>query len=143
MKRLLRIIFNGLTVLSLLLCVTTAAIWVRSFQSPWARSIDGGFTGHRGPNGGIEDGTETGWHLSSDSGLLRIVPYYSFYYWDTPYWKLVAVWLLLPIRRLIRWPLLSRRQRRISGGLCPVCGYDLRATPDRCPECGTTANRSN
>jgi hypothetical protein len=55
-----------------------------------------------------------------------------------PAWVLVVLFALLPGYRA--WVIL-RARRRFAKGLCQICGYDLRATPDRCPECGTLATR--
>ena len=53
-----------------------------------------------------------------------------------PLWLPLAIFLILPAWWVIR---LIRSLRRQQTGHCVVCGYDLRATPDRCPECGNVA----
>jgi hypothetical protein len=50
-----------------------------------------------------------------------------------PYWSLAAVSLGPLVIWPIRW---ACRLRRRGRDVCASCGYDLRATPGRCPECG-------
>ena len=49
-----------------------------------------------------------------------------------PDWFLFALTSILPMLWLRDW----HRRRRFGPGQCQRCGYDLRATPQRCPECG-------
>jgi hypothetical protein len=51
-----------------------------------------------------------------------------------PDWLLIAILLVPTAVSMMR----GRRQARLEQTHhCVVCRYDLRATPDRCPECGT------
>jgi hypothetical protein len=50
-----------------------------------------------------------------------------------PDWLLMLGGAVLPLAFLTRR---RRMRRRAASGSCLRCGYDLRATPERCPECG-------
>jgi hypothetical protein len=48
-------------------------------------------------------------------------------------------WCLLVFFAVMSWGLIrhARRLAHHDPAFCTSCGYDLRATPERCPECGT------
>ena len=50
-----------------------------------------------------------------------------------PPWFIVLLFAIPPAQQIRRW---RRARKRELADRCRVCGYDLRATPDRCPECG-------
>jgi hypothetical protein len=53
-----------------------------------------------------------------------------------PFW-FVAIAMTLLLLLVLRSESLARRRRwRASHGCCVQCGYDLRASSERCPECG-------
>ena len=55
-----------------------------------------------------------------------------------PTWLLALLFAVLPAASLRR-----RLRPKRRPGLCPSCGYDLRATPDRCPECGAVPAKAS
>jgi hypothetical protein len=58
------------------------------------------------------------------------------WYVATPYWFIAIVTGIVPALWLRRLYWARQARQRVARGLCAACGYDLRASKERCPECG-------
>ncbi len=73
------------------------------------------------------------WYVATEAGTL----YAS---WNTgiPLWMPTLLFAAYPAYRLLPF---HRRRKRKTLGLCVKCGYDLRGSKRRCPECGEAFSR--
>ncbi len=181
---MLRRLFNFLSVVSLLLCVATCGLWVRSYSTvDLIRYI-----------GEESEAGSKSYFLSSTTGRIQLSCYVeadppgpfavaggsrlpnevSFSHWDSrakrfrlpsdrllnqigfdarskdqllgtdytvvvPYYAFVMAAFAVGAIAYLRRRLLVRSQ---TIGRCSACGYNLSASPERCPECGAAATNA-
>jgi hypothetical protein len=89
----------------------------------------------------VLDLSDTVRHYRSGFGCDRVIVQLQWLSADSyrvvfPYWFISLCVLIISLLgiKLIAHDVKAARRR--AAGLCIHCGYDLRATPDRCPECG-------
>ena len=138
-----RRLFNLLAALSLLLCVATSAFWLLTQNTTPSNRVTidiSALNRYRvySVRGALilEEFPAEVTFIQSDSAAARLAKYVSGRRAiRVPYWLIAFSAAIAPSVWLARMK--RRRERdRLSAGLCPTCGYDLRATPGRCPECG-------
>ena len=161
-----RFLFNSFSILSLALCLITAALWGRSQFVTYSAGRGWSHFGLEAETfrGAIsllyvtdESKPDQHWNVDAsppesvdDEAAGRMFPFHHHFAGfvivagpvygarvmdlAVPFWFIILMLLILPAIRL-RTALRERRHRK--RGHCESCGYDLRASLDRCPECGT------
>ncbi|HEX4795096.1 MAG TPA: hypothetical protein VH370_14980 [Humisphaera sp.] len=153
MRRFRHIFLNLAGVMSAFLFIATIILWARSYRHPrsageadsvdftytdplyWLISNPGRLTFCRqvgkdwpSPQRQFEFlGLEFARGSNGKSSLINLL---------IPYWMLSLATAMLPAQRLSAWRVARRARQRKRLGLCTRCGYDLRASSGRCPECG-------
>ena len=159
-----RHLLNLLTALSLLLCVAVCVLWVRSYWVPESVSYWGNAhvlglysskgraaltlaTGTIGPAEREAGGYGLRYKVVNPPSVItagrwgfviRRIPVSGGTWSGTLHMVVVHDWLPVAAAALLpgAWLFRRVRMRNRRPGLCTICGYDLRATPGRCPECG-------
>ncbi len=148
----------GVSTVCVLLCIADAAVWLRTQRAGgfWRvgdmrrafaalQSFEGTlkldceyFHGGTAPMRLFICPTVDRWDFGA--GTYGVPPgHWTYVSVTCPHWFVfvaLSPGVMLPLVPVIR------RRRRARRGLCVNCGYNLRASPVRCPECGTRRARA-
>jgi hypothetical protein len=146
-------LFNVAAAVSLMLCPVAAVLWVRGYFATDAfgmRVGAGHLIGVISDTGSLAFSWQDRppeelfvWNSRRPPGHLQTTAPLGFTWRRSQHTLMLYVpnWFVMIPAALAIVVLLRRAWTRVGPGCCPNCGYDLRATLDRCPECGRVPGR--